>query len=63
MALAAECEGRSPLINRLLSLANEATRTTCPELWVTSEGTQLAILGLTGKTLDDIMIKVSDSEL
>ena len=58
MILAKECERRSPLINRLLSLANEATRTTCPELWITSESTQLAILGLTGQTLDAMMIKV-----
>ena len=58
MILAKECERRSPLISHLLSLANEATRTTCPELWITSESTQLAILGLTGQTLDAMMIKV-----
>ena len=60
MCLAAEREESSPLINSLLSLANEATRTTSPELWVTSEGTQLALLGLCGETLDAYLMKVSN---
>ena len=56
--LAKEREQLSPLANALLSLANEATRTTSSELWVTSEGTQLAVLGLLGGVMDSYMFKV-----
>lgn len=58
MILAEERTKKSPLMNTLLSLANEVTRTTCPELWLTSEATQLAILGVFGETLDNYMMKV-----
>ena len=58
MILAEERTKKSPLMNTLLSLANEVTRTTCPELWLTSEATQLGILGVFGETLDHYMIKV-----
>uniref|UniRef100_A0A1X7V9E2 PX domain-containing protein n=1 Tax=Amphimedon queenslandica TaxID=400682 RepID=A0A1X7V9E2_AMPQE len=56
VTLAAEREAESPLMNSLLSLANEATRTTSPELWITSEGTQLGILGICGDTLDSYLM-------
>ena len=58
MILVEERTKKSPLMNTLLSLANEVTRTTCPELWLTSEATQLAILGVFGETLDHCMTKV-----
>lgn len=58
VTLALEREEKSPLINVLLSLANEATRTISPELWLTSEATQLALLGLCGDTIDSYMTKV-----
>jgi hypothetical protein len=50
-----EVEEKCPLMNRLLSLANEATRTTSPELWITSESIQLTVLAILGSTLDDLM--------
>lgn len=56
VTLAAEREAESPLMNSLLSLANEATRTTSPELWITSEGTQLGLLGTCGDTLDSYLM-------
>ena len=59
VTLAAEREAESPLLNSLLSLANEATRTTSPELWVTSEGTQLGLLGISGDTLDSYLMNAS----
>lgn len=59
VTLAAEREAESPLMNSLLSLANEATRTTSPELWITSEGTQLGLLGTCGDTLDSYLMNAS----
>ena len=58
MALANEHEKRSPLANCLLCLANEATRSTSPELWITNETSQLALLGIFGKAMDTYLWKV-----
>ena len=56
--LAKEREELSPLANSLLSLANEATRSTSPELWLTSESSQLALLGVVGGVMDWYIMKV-----
>ena len=58
--LAKEREELSPLANSLLSLANEATRSTSPELWLTSESSQLALLGVVGGVIDWYIWKVCD---
>ena len=38
----------APMTNALLSLAKEASRRNCPQLWATNETTQIAILTLVG---------------
>ena len=58
MALANEHEKRSPFANCLLCLANEATRSTSPELWITNESSQLALLGIFGKAMDTYLWRV-----
>ena len=56
--LSRERKRHSPLFNSLLCLVNEATRTTIPELWLTSESTQLALLGVCGGSIDSLLWKV-----
>ena len=56
--LSRERKRDSPLFNSLLCLVNEATRTTIPELWLTSESTQLALLGVCGGSIDSLLWKV-----
>ena len=42
----------NPLSNTILSLATEASRRHCPELWVTDRSTQTAVLTLVGGAID-----------
>lgn len=49
------------IANCLLSLMNEATRTTTRELWISSENTQLAFLKIFGNLIDKKLMKASDN--
>lgn len=55
-----QCQEKAPLFNQLMSLANDATSTTVSELWITNTTTQLALINILGKPIDDFLWKVCD---
>ena len=56
--LSLQCKEKAPLFNCLMSLANEATSSIVPELWLTHNHSQLVIINLLGQFIDKILWQV-----
>ena len=57
LKLAKEQKHRTPLSNVLLSLASEASKKHCPQLWACSDSSQTAILSLAGGGMERFLWK------
>ena len=57
LKLAKEQKKRTPLSNVLLSLASEASKKHCPQLWACSDSSQTAILSLAGGGMERFLWK------
>ena len=57
LKLAKEQKLRTPLSNVLLSLASEASKKHCPQLWACSDSSQTAILSLAGGGMEHFLWK------
>ena len=56
--LSLQCDEKAPLFSCLMSLANDATRTTIPELWLTNAATQFGFVNVIGESIDKYLWQV-----
>ncbi len=54
-----QCKRNAPLFSCLMSLANDVTMTTIPELWITNNVTQSGIINVLGESIDRYLWQVS----